>query len=126
MSNKDYQIQIPVFELSRAIAFYKHVFSFRFRPQHPELDYAQRVEFEIPETNQQGILVQQEAGSVQENKSAFHFKTLEIEDVLRRVKDKNGRILKDKFIDPQTRNILAEFEDSEGNMISLHQIYPAK
>ncbi len=126
MPNKDYQIQIPVFELSRSIAFYKHVFSFRFLPPHPELASSIRVEFEIPETGQQGILLQQETDSVQENKSTFHFKTLEIEDVLRRVKEKSGRILKDKFIDPQTRNILAEFEDSEGNRISLHQIYPAK
>lgn len=126
MSNKDYQIQIPVVELSRAIAFYKHVFSFCFLPPHPEFASALRAEFEIPETGQQGILLQKETDSVQENNSAFHFKTLEIEDVLRRVKEKNGRILKDKFIDPQTRNILAEFEDSEGNRISLHQIYPAK
>ncbi|QBR12748.1 VOC family protein [Sphingobacterium sp. CZ-2] len=126
MSNKDYQIQIPVFELSRAIAFYKHVFSFRFLPPHPEITSAHRVEFEIPETGQQGILVQHAAEELQENKAVFHFKTLEIEDVLRRVKYKNARILKDKFIDPQTRNILAEFEDSEGNKISLHQIYPAK
>ncbi len=126
MSNKDYQIQIPVVELSRAVEFHKHVFSFRFLPPHPELASALRAEFEIPETGQQGILFQQETESVQENKSTFHFKTLEIEDVLRRVKEKNGRILKDKFIDPQTRNILAEFEDSEGNRISLHQIYPAK
>ncbi len=126
MSNKDYQIQIPVVELTRAIAFYKHVFSFHFLPLQNELASAFRVEFEIPETSQQGILFQQETDSVHENKAAFHFKTLEIEDVLRRVKEKNGRILKDKFIDPQTRNILAEFEDSEGNRISLHQIYPAK
>ncbi len=126
MSNKDYQIQIPVVELSRAKAFYKHVFSFRFLPPHPEFASALRAEFEIPETGQQGILLQKETDSVQENNSAFHFKTLEVEDVLRRVKEINGRILKDKFIDPQTRNILAEFEDSEGNRISLHQIYPAK
>jgi len=118
MANSDNPVvyfEIPVEDLERAIQFYKAVFNFEFEKTKidghemalfPFKEEASGISGEVYKPTVEGVII--------------YFKTKNIDEVLRLAVKNGGEILY-----PKTSNgelgFVAEFKDSEGNRIALHQ-----
>lgn len=112
--------EIPVTDIDRAIKFYKSVFNFTFKREI--IDKNEMVLFPFAEENAgiSGALAKGEVYKPTNNGVVIYFKTEDIDKTLKTAISSGGKILY-----PITSNgdlgFVAEFEDSEGNRIALHQ-----
>jgi hypothetical protein len=119
-SNPVVYFEIPVQDIDRAIHFYTAVFDFKF--EKTTIDHYEMAlfPFEAPQTGISGALAKGEVYKPTKEGVIIYFSTDDIEATLKKVLANNGKILY-----PKTSNgdlgFVAEFEDSEGNRIALHQ-----
>ena len=112
--------EIPVVDIDRAIEFYSTVFNFSFDKQ--EIDNNEMALFPFSEENSgiSGALAKGEIYKPTNDGVVIYFRTKDIDRTLKLAVDNGGQILY-----PKTSNgdlgFVAEFEDSEGNRIALHQ-----
>ena len=112
--------ELPVSDLDRAQRFYESVFEIEL--QRTEIDGHSMALF--PEVTESpgitGALVHGESYTPSKQGARVYFKTLSIEEQLRRVVDHGGIVLYPKK-SVGDLGYVAEFEDSEGNCIALHE-----
>ena len=112
--------EIPVTDLERAINFYSAVFQFQF--EKDIIDSNEMALFPFTETLSgiSGALAKGEIYKPTKEGVLIYFKTNDIDETLKLAVQNGGQILY-----PKTSNgelgFVAEFEDSEGNRIALHQ-----
>jgi len=113
--------EIPVNDLERAETFYSAVFNFSFDKEI--IDHYEMALFPFEEKNSgiTGALAKGDVYKPSKNGIIIYFKTGNIEATLHRVIQHGGKILYPKKIDEKYGFAVAEFEDSEGNRIALHQ-----
>ncbi len=122
-SNPVVYFEIPVTDLERAQVFYSAVFSFSFEKEI--IDHYEMALFPFEEKNSgiTGALAKGDVYQPTQNGVIIYFKTASIDDTLEKVLQYGGKILYPKRIDKQYRCAVAEFEDSEGNRIALHETF---
>lgn len=112
--------EIPVTDIERAIRFYKAVFHFDF--EREIIDNNEMALFPLADDHLgiSGALAKGEIYRPTKDGVVIYFKAADIDEMLKRVVDNGGQVLY-----PKTSNgdlgFVAEFEDSEGNRIALHQ-----
>ncbi|WP_276878436.1 VOC family protein [Chryseobacterium joostei] len=113
--------EIPVNDLERAEKFYSAVFNFSFDKE--VIDHYEMALFPFEEKNSgiTGALAKGDVYKPSKNGVIIYFKTENIEVTLNQVIQHGGKILYPKKIDEKYGFAVAEFEDSEGNRIALHQ-----
>ncbi|HCM33600.1 VOC family protein [Chryseobacterium sp.] len=113
--------EIPVNDLERAEKFYSAVFNFSFDKE--VIDHYEMALFPFEEKNSgiTGALAKGDVYKPSKNGVIIYFKTENIETTLNQVIQHGGKILYPKKIDEKYGFAVAEFEDSEGNRIALHQ-----
>jgi len=122
--NKSYNpvvyFEIPVTDIERATKFYSSVFNFKFEKE--TIDKNEMALFPFTEDNLgiSGALAKGEIYKPTKDGVVIYFKTDNIDQTLLLATKNGGQILY-----PKTSNgdigFVAEFEDSEGNRIALHQ-----
>ena len=112
--------EIPVTDMERAIKFYKAVFSFQFEKEVIDNNEMALFPFSDEGKGISGALAKGEIYKPTRNGVVIYFKTKDIQKTLEVAVANGGKILY-----PKTSNgdlgFVAEFEDSEGNRIALHQ-----
>lgn len=112
--------EIPVKDMDRAIAFYTSIFNFTFEKE--VIDNHEMALFPFTEDGAgiSGALAKGKVYKPTNDGVIIYFKTENIDKTLSRVMEHGGQLLY-----PKTSNgdlgFVAEFEDSEGNRIALHQ-----
>lgn len=112
--------EIPVTDIDRATKFYSSVFNFKFEKE--TIDKNEMALFPFTEDNLgiSGALAKGEIYKPTKDGVVIYFKTNNIDHTLLLAMKNGGQILY-----PKTSNgdigFVAEFEDSEGNRIALHQ-----
>jgi uncharacterized protein len=111
--------EIPVTDINRAINFYKAVFHFDFDKEI--IDHNEMALFPFTEENSgiSGALAKGEIYKPTKDGVVIYFKTMNIDETIELAIKNGGQVLY-----PKTDNgfgFVAEFEDSEGNRIALHQ-----
>ncbi len=112
--------EIPVTDMSRAVSFYSAVFGFNFEIE--EIDGYQMALFPFDDKagGATGALAKGDVYVPSIKGSIIYFGTNEIQNTLDKAVKAGGKILY-----PVKSNgplgFVAEFEDSEGNRIALHQ-----
>ncbi len=119
-SNPVVYFEIPVTDIHRAIKFYNAVFNFTFEREIIDKNEMALFPFSDENTGISGALAQGEIYKPTNNGVVIYFKTESIDKTLKMAVESGGQILY-----PKTSNgdlgFVAEFEDSEGNRIALHQ-----
>lgn len=120
-SNPVVYFEIPVHDLERAESFYSAVFNFSFEKEI--IDQYEMVLFPFEEKNSgiTGALAKGDVYKPTKNGVIIYFKTENIDATLEKVIQHEGKILYPKRIDEKYSFAVAEFEDSEGNRIALHE-----
>ncbi|MCU0443667.1 MAG: VOC family protein [Microscillaceae bacterium] len=119
-SNPVVYFEIPVTNLDRAVKFYTNVFHFDF--DKVVIDKNEMALFPFVDKNRgiSGALAKGEIYKPTKDGVLIYFKTQNIDKTLKLAVDNGAKILY-----PKTSNgdlgLVAEFEDSEGNRIALHQ-----
>ncbi|WP_025666757.1 VOC family protein [Aquimarina megaterium] len=112
--------EIPVTDIDRAIQFYKSVFNFTFEREIIDKNEMALFPFEEENTGISGALAKGEIYKPTHNGVVIYFNTENIDKTLKIAIESGGQMLY-----PKTSNgdlgFVAEFEDSEGNRIALHQ-----
>ncbi len=112
--------EIPVTDIERAIQFYKTVFHFDFKREIIDGNELALFPFTEDHLGISGALAKGEIYKPTKDGVVIYIKATDIDETLQRVVDNGGQILY-----PKTSNgdlgYVAEFEDSEGNRIALHQ-----
>ncbi len=112
--------EIPVMEIDRAVHFYKSVFGFIF--EREVIDNNEMALFPFTDQNAgiSGALAKGEIYKPTKDGVIIYFRTENIDKSLKLAVENGGQILY-----PKTSNgdlgFVAEFEDTEGNRIALHQ-----
>jgi predicted enzyme related to lactoylglutathione lyase len=112
--------EIPVTDMERAIKFYKSVFDFSFEKE--VIDNNEMALFPFSDENGgiSGALAKGEIYKPTKDGVVIYFSTMNIDEKLKLTVENEGQVLY-----PKTSNgdlgFVAEFEDSEGNRIALHQ-----
>lgn len=112
--------EIPVSNIDRAIKFYKSVFNFTF--EREVIDKNEMALFPFVEENSgiSGALAKGEIYKPTNDGVVIYFRAENIDKTLKTAIENGGQVLY-----PKTSNgelgFVAEFEDSEGNRIALHQ-----
>lgn len=119
-SNPVVYFEIPVNDIDRAIKFYQSVLQFDFEKE--EIDGNQMALFPFVEKNSgiSGALAKGEIYKPTKDGVVIYFKTENIDETLKLVVANGGKILYPKTSNGDLGSV-AEFEDSEGNRIALHQ-----
>ena len=119
--NPVFYFEIPVKDLDRAIRFYKEVFNFEFNKTTIDGNEMALFPFNEGALGVSGALVKGEIYKPTIEGVIVYFRTKNIEENLNLAEKNGGEILY-----PKTSNgelgFVAEFKDSEGNRIALHQI----
>lgn len=112
--------EIPVTQMDRALAFYEHVFDQRL--QRLTIDGYPMALFPAVEeaAGASGALAQGDVYVPGKEGPVLYFTVASIDAVLARVADLDGRVLYEKK-SLGDAGWVAEFEDSEGNRIALHE-----
>lgn len=120
-SNPVIYFEIPVTDMKRAENFYTTVFNFSFEKEI--IDHYEMALFPFEEKNSgiTGALAKGDVYKPTKEGVIIYFKTQNIEETLHKVLQKGGKILYPKRIDEKQGFAVAEFEDSEGNRIALHE-----
>lgn len=112
--------EIPVTNIDRAIKFYKTVFNFDFEKEMIDRNEMALFPFNGEKSGISGALAKGEIYKPTNDGVVVYFKTENIDKALKMVIESGGQILY-----PKTSNgdlgFVAEFEDTEGNRIALHQ-----
>ncbi|MDR4952322.1 VOC family protein [Chryseobacterium sp. ES2] len=113
--------EIPVNDLERAEKFYTAVFNFSFDKEI--IDGYEMALFPFEEKNSgiTGSLAKGEVYKPSKNGVIIYFKTENIDQTLEKAVQHGGSVLYPKRIDEKYGFAVAEFEDSEGNRIALHE-----
>lgn len=116
--------EIPVTDLSRAIEFYSAVFEVTL-----EKDFFDNLEMAYFPLDKQtkgisGALVKGEIYKPTHQGILLYFNTFTIEKTIQRAVDQGAKVLFPIHRHEHAGFAVAEFEDSEGNRIGLHQILP--
>lgn len=120
-SNPVVYFEIPVNDIERAESFYSAVFNFSFEKEI--IDHYEMALFPFEEKNSgiTGALAKGDVYKPTKDGIIIYFKTESIDATLEKVLQHEGKILYPKRIDEKYGFAVAEFEDSEGNRIALHQ-----
>ncbi len=120
INNPVVYFEIPVKEIARAMQFYTSVFGFTFQREVIDKNDMALFPFTAGKSGISGALARGEIYNPSKDGVLIYFKTLDIDNTLKLVLENGGKILY-----PKTSNgelgFVAEFEDSEGNRIALHQ-----
>jgi predicted enzyme related to lactoylglutathione lyase len=111
--------EIPVTDMDRAIRFYSAVFQVDFEKEVIDGNEMALFPFTEGQTGVSGALAKGEIYKPTKDGVVIYFKTLDIDQTLKLATEHGGKVLY-----PKTDNglgFVAEFEDSEGNRIALHQ-----
>ena len=112
--------EIPVLDMVRAIAFYSAVFDFTFEKNiidHNEMAF---FPFEDGARGITGALAKGEIYVPTMQGVLVYFGTTDIDAILQKAVEAGGEILYPKTSNGELGHV-AEFKDSEGNRIALHQ-----
>ncbi|UOY06857.1 VOC family protein [Muricauda sp. SCSIO 64092] len=112
--------EIPVEDIDRAIKFYTAVFNFSFEKQIIDHNEMALFPFRDGQRGISGALAKGEAYKPAKDGVIVYFKTPDIESTLELAVKNKGRVLYPKTSIGEL-GFVAEFEDSEGNRIALHQ-----
>lgn len=120
-SNPVVYFEIPVNDIERAESFYSAVFNFSFEKEI--IDHYEMALFPFEEKNSgiTGALAKGDVYKPTKDGIIIYFKTESIDATLEKVLQHEGKIIYPKRIDEKYGFAVAEFEDSEGNRIALHQ-----
>lgn len=120
-SNPAVYFEIPVNDIQRAEQFYSHVFGFSFEKEM--IDGYEMALFPFEEKNSgiTGALAKGDVYKPTKNGVIIYLKTADIDETLSKVQDRGGKTLYPKKINEKYGFAVAEFEDSEGNRIALHE-----
>ncbi|KUY30774.1 MAG: VOC family protein [Flavobacteriaceae bacterium] len=113
--------EIPVNDLQRAEKFYSAIFDFTFEKEIMDNYEMAFFPFEETKSGITGALVKGDVYKPTQNGVILYFKTEDIENTLKKVQEHAGRVLYPKTLNEKYGFAVAEFEDSEGNRIALHQ-----
>ncbi|CAI8737977.1 VOC family protein [Chryseobacterium sp. IT-36CA2] len=113
--------EIPVNDLERAEKFYSAVFNFSFDKEIIDSYEMALFPFEEKNSGITGALAKGEVYKPSKNGVIIYFKTESIDQTLEKAVQHGGNILYPKRIDEKYGFAVAEFEDSEGNRIALHE-----
>jgi len=113
--------EIPVNDLQRAEKFYSAIFDFTFEKEIMDNYEMSFFPFEETKSGITGALVKGDVYKPTQNGVILYFKTEDIENTLKKVQEYAGRVLYPKTLNEKYGFAVAEFEDSEGNRIALHQ-----
>lgn len=113
--------EIPVTNIERAEKFYTHVFNFKFEKEI--IDDYEMILFPFEETQSgiSGALAKGDVYKPTKDGVIIYFKTENIDSTLKKVLENKGKIFYPKTINEKHGFTVAEFEDSEGNRIALHE-----
>jgi uncharacterized protein len=120
MKNPVRYFEIPVQNMERAIQFYHGVFGFDF--EKDTIDGNEMAFFPQVENGEgiSGALAKGRTYKPSKNGTLVYFDSENIEKTLLKVEENSGKILYPKTA-IGALGFVAEFEDSEGNRIALHQ-----
>ncbi|AZA90721.1 Predicted enzyme related to lactoylglutathione lyase [Chryseobacterium nakagawai] len=120
-SNPVVYFEILVHDLERAENFYSAVFNFSF--EKDIIDHYEMALFPFEEKNSgiTGALAKGDVYKATKDGVIIYFKTESIDATLEKVLQHAGTILYPKRTDEKYGFAVAEFEDSEGNRIALHE-----
>jgi uncharacterized protein len=112
--------EIPVTNIDRAIKFYSAVFNFKFEKETIDKNEMALFPFTENDLGISGALAKGEIYKPTKYGTLIYFRTDNIDETLKLALQNGGKTLY-----PKTSNgdlgFVAEFEDSEGNRIALHQ-----
>ena len=114
--------EIPVKDMERAVKFYKNVFDFAFEREIIDNNEMALFPFTDDAKGISGALAKGEVYKPTKDGVIIYFKTLDIDNTLRLAVENGGKVLYPKTSIGEL-GMVAEFEDSEGNRIALHQRY---
>ncbi|MCL1663233.1 VOC family protein [Elizabethkingia ursingii] len=120
-TNPAIYFEIPVNDLQRAEKFYSAIFDFTFEKEIMDNYEMAFFPFEETKSGITGALVKGDVYKPTQNGVILYFKTEDIENTLKKVQEHAGRVLYPKTLNEKYGFAVAEFEDSEGNRIALHQ-----
>ena len=119
-SNPVVYFEIPVNDLDRAAKFYTSVFGFKFDREIIDQNEMALFPFTDSEKGISGALAKGEIYKPTQEGVLIYFATDEIDHTLSLAIENGGRMLYPKTSNGDLGDV-AEFEDSEGNRIALHQ-----
>jgi uncharacterized protein len=112
--------EIPVTDMDRAMRFYNAVFKLTFEKEIIDKNEMALFPFSDSLGGISGALAKGEVYKPTKDGVIIYFKTLSIDETLKLAVENGGHLLY-----PKTSNgdlgFVAEFEDSEGNRIALHE-----
>lgn len=120
MKNPVSYFEIPVNDLACAEAFYTHVFDSEFERTHVDGNDMAMFSFDSQWAGATGALVQGESYVPSKAGARLYFNTTNIDNTLQKVIAVGGKVLYPKTSIGEY-GWVAEFEDSEGNCIALHE-----
>ncbi|PRX54187.1 VOC family protein [Flagellimonas meridianipacifica] len=112
--------EIPVYDIDRAIKFYGSVFHFDFDKQIIDHNEMALFPFKNGQFGITGALAKGKTYKPTKDGVIIYFNTLDIENTLENIVENGGTILYPITSIGELGSV-AEFEDSEGNRIALHQ-----
>ncbi|MBK1897791.1 VOC family protein [Chryseobacterium paridis] len=121
ISNPVVYFEIPVNNIERAEKFYTSVFHFSFEKEI--IDHYEMSIFPFEEKNSgiTGALAKGDVYKPTKDGVIIYFTTADIDLTLEKVLENGGKVLYPKTFNEKYGCAVAEFEDSEGNRIALHQ-----
>ena len=119
MSNSVSYFEIPVLEMSRAIAFYSSTFGLTFERTRIDGNEMALFPSEPMQEGATGALAKGDSYTPSRHGARLYFSISDIDDTIRRAVDAGGKLIYPKT-DTGDYGFVAEFEDSEGNCIALH------
>ncbi len=112
--------EIPVTNIDRAMKFYSAVFNFTFEKEIIDKNEMALFPFNENDLGITGALAKGEIYKPSKNGTLIYLRAENIDETLKLALQNGGKVLY-----PKTSNgdlgFVAEFEDSEGNRIALHQ-----
>ncbi|TZF99836.1 VOC family protein (plasmid) [Chryseobacterium panacisoli] len=113
--------EIPVYDLGRAEKFYSSVFNFTFEKEIIDSYEMALFPFEEKNSGITGALAKGDVYKPSRSGVIIYFKTESIDHTLEKAVEHGGSVLYPKKTDEKYGFAVAEFEDSEGNRIALHE-----
>lgn len=120
MNNPVGYFEVPVHDLDRACAFYERVFACRL--SRTTIDDHEMALFAFDESlpDISGALAKGDSYVPGPAGVRIYFRVVDIDATLERVRSAGGRVTYPKTAVGEGMGQVAEFEDSEGNIIALH------